>query len=257
MFQFPRRSWLYNGLHRTQASSIPHQTLLPMDPFSPGFLLVSRSDFPLLTTLAALSSSSHTGRVGISSPPGAKAWGNLSQDFLPTLGRPRRSVHIASMAAPRLRELSLPLLPLLLLSIVQVPAWASLRPCSLQRASKDSLNHSHIHSFTHIHIHSFTPPSSANGNICASSSSLCLHHEVLVYGTLSRGNALNSDYVPGFLSNENTQKTQHSNFHLNVRKNLSAVRMIGHLNRLPREVSESLCLEILQNHLNSILSYTL
>lgn len=111
--------------------------------------------------------------------------------------------------------------------------------------------HEIIHTFTHI------PPSNANGNICAFPSSLCLHPEVVVCGTLSRGNILDSDYVSGFLSNENRQKTQHSNFHLNVRKNLLAVRVIGHWNRLPREVLESLCLEIVQIHLNTILSYTL
>lgn len=74
--------------HRTQASSIPHQTLLPVDPFSPGFLLVSRSAFsPLLTSPAALSSYSHTGIVGISSPSSAKAWGNPSQDSFTISGK--------------------------------------------------------------------------------------------------------------------------------------------------------------------------
>lgn len=90
MFPFPRQSWLHNGLHRTESSSIPHQTLLPMDPFSPNFLLLSRSALsPLLTTLTALSSSSHSGGVGISSPSSAKAWGNPTQDFLSISGKTR------------------------------------------------------------------------------------------------------------------------------------------------------------------------
>lgn len=94
--------------HRTQASSVPHQTLLPVDPFSPGFLLVSRSAFsPLLTSPAALSSSSHTGIVGFQALPVQKRGAILPRIPLPSLGRPRRSAHIAPRAAPWLRDLSL------------------------------------------------------------------------------------------------------------------------------------------------------
>lgn len=152
-----------------------------MDPFSPRFLLLSHSAFsPLLTTLAALSSSSHSGRVGISSPSSAKAWRYPSQDFLTISGKTKgicppctQSCAVAWRSAPA------SLLPLLLLLKVQVHE----HPSDPGVNSELLKTHEIVHTFTHISC------------IQCKWESLgfafkSLYPEVLVCGTPSRGNVL-------------------------------------------------------------------
>lgn len=50
-------------------------------------------------------------------------------------------------------------------------------------------------------------------------------------------------------------QTEHMKFHLNMKKNCFSLRVTEHWNRLPREVSESLSLDILTTCLNTILCY--
>ncbi|PKU45086.1 hypothetical protein llap_4625 [Limosa lapponica baueri] len=52
----------------------------------------------------------------------------------------------------------------------------------------------------------------------------------------------------------NRQKLGHRKFHSNMRKNFFMVRMTEHWNRLPREVVESLSLEIFKTRLDAVLS---
>ena len=51
----------------------------------------------------------------------------------------------------------------------------------------------------------------------------------------------------------NGHKLKHMQFHLNMRKNFSPLRVTEHRNRLPREVVESPSLEIFQPRLDAVL----
>ncbi|RMC15496.1 hypothetical protein DUI87_07688 [Hirundo rustica rustica] len=55
----------------------------------------------------------------------------------------------------------------------------------------------------------------------------------------------------------NGQKLMNTVFHLNMRTNFFTVRVTMYWNRLPREVVESLSLQIVKNHLGAILCYVL
>jgi len=59
--------------------------------------------------------------------------------------------------------------------------------------------------------------------------------------------------VPSETTRGNRHKLKHRKFHLNRRKNFSTLRVVEHWNRLPREVVESLSLEIFKTLLNEVL----
>lgn len=83
-----------------------------------------------------------------------KGMGQSSQDFLTIPGKTKTKEicsHFTQGCPMAQRSVPASVLPLFLLVIVQVPAGASLRPWGLQRASKDTLNRSHIPSHSSIH----------------------------------------------------------------------------------------------------------
>ena len=51
----------------------------------------------------------------------------------------------------------------------------------------------------------------------------------------------------------NSLKFEHRKFHTNMQKNLFMIRVTEHWNRLPREVVESLSMEIFKTHLDTYL----
>lgn len=138
MFQFPRQSWLHNGLHRTQASSSPRQTLL-----ASGFFLTK---FPLTFSFSHLPSPHNPGSSQLPQwwswnfkPFQCKGMGQSFPGFLDHLWEDQGDLLTLTPGLP-IAQRSVSVLPLLLLMTVQVPARASLRPWSLQK---------HIKSFTH------------------------------------------------------------------------------------------------------------
>lgn len=149
MFQFPRQSWLHNGLHRTQASSSPHQTLL-----ASGFFFTK---FPLAFSFSHLPSPHNPGSSQLPQwwswnfkPFQCKGMGQSFPGFLDHLWEDQGDLLTLPPRVP-MAQRSISVLPLLLLVTVQVPARASLRPWSLQQVPKDTLNRSHIHSHSSIH----------------------------------------------------------------------------------------------------------
>ncbi|PKU44553.1 hypothetical protein llap_5135 [Limosa lapponica baueri] len=60
--------------------------------------------------------------------------------------------------------------------------------------------------------------------------------------------------VSGNRTRGNRHKLEYRKFHFNIRKSVFTLRMTEHWNRLPREVVESLSLEIFKSHLDVILS---
>lgn len=55
----------------------------------------------------------------------------------------------------------------------------------------------------------------------------------------------------------NSQKLMNRDFHLNMRMNFFTVQVTTYWNSLPREVVESLSMEIFKNHLDAILCHML
>ncbi|KFV74836.1 hypothetical protein N308_06981, partial [Struthio camelus australis] len=51
----------------------------------------------------------------------------------------------------------------------------------------------------------------------------------------------------------NGHKLKYKKFHSNIRKSFFTVRVVEHWNRLPKEVAQSLSLEIFETQLDSVL----
>lgn len=108
MFQFPRQSWLHNGL--TELKPVPfltkHSCQWILSPQVSSWFL--DQPFPLSSHPQQLSAPLPTlVLLEFQALPAQKRGAILPRIPLPSLGRPRRSAHIAPRAAPWLRDLSL------------------------------------------------------------------------------------------------------------------------------------------------------